>query len=101
MADVTLSVVIPDAHVNTILQMLTEFAGKTMVLKAGGVIEWPFTFVEKQAGETNRAFAERYIKTFIRASARLYSYTKDAQRHASETLAITKPTQSIPDTIVG
>jgi cysteinyl-tRNA synthetase len=100
MANVTLSVTIPDAHVDTVLRMLNNLSGKNLFLRSNGVIEWKFNFDGKQNGETNKAFAERYIKSFIRASVRLNEYTMDAQRHATETLAIAQPAQNVPDEII-
>jgi hypothetical protein len=100
MADVTLNVTIPDAHVATVLRMLNGLADKDLFLRSNGVIEWKFNFIGKQSGETNKAFAERYIKQFIRASVRLNEYKLDAKRHEMETLAITKPAQNVPDEIV-
>lgn len=100
MADVTLSVTIPDAYVTRVLTAISGLADKKLKLKNDGIIEFEFTYLGKQNGETNKAFAKIFLKILVKTAVKLNEFSADVIRYKNDTSAIALPSQNVPDGII-
>ena len=107
MADVTLNIVIPDAHTTRVLAAFTKTAGARIELMAHKHTEnndfnanWSYSYDEQQLGETDKQFAVRVILEQIKALVKLVDYAEDQDRYRTAVSAITPATQDVPDNIV-
>ena len=100
MADVDLTVTIPDAYVIKVLNALQATADRDLMLGAfnsDSPIEWGFKISGQQGGETSKDFGERYIKEFLLAVIRMVEFAQDKNRYDAEIQAVTPPTQDVGD----
>ena len=107
MADVDLTITIPDAHTVRVLDAFTKAAGARIELMAHKHTEnnefnanWSYSYDEQQPGETAKQFAVRVILEQIKALVKLVDYAEDQDRYRTAVAAITPATQDVPDNIV-
>lgn len=106
MADVELTLTIPDAYVSRALAALIATADTDMVLTAQGSNDTPagdfhghyhVRIDEKGVEETNRQFAKRYIRHLVLTVLRLYEQSLDQTRRDNEVTALDPVTVDVPD----
>ena len=104
MADVEITVVIPEAWVADTVEAFTAVAGARidmMAHKSVGDTEfnanWDFTIAPKGESEGAKAFGARFFKELGLAVVRLYQYAKDRDRYRTEVSGIESAHQDVPD----
>ena len=107
MADVNITLTIPDAHVTRVSEAFTKLSGANIHLDAdkdfGGTMftgRWDFMIDPQEGAETTKEFAIRFITDLIKATVKLVDYAEDRERYNTEVAAITKPDEDVPDGIV-
>ena len=107
MADITLNIVIPDAHTQRVLDAFTKAAGARIELMAHKSTEtkefnanWNYSYAEQGDTETAKQFAVRVITEQIKALVRMVDYAEDQDRYRTAVSAIPKAEQDVPDNII-
>lgn len=101
MADVTLTVTIPDAYVQRVIDAVTGYAGDELTLRAErSGPEQRYSYLAKQAGETAVEYGSRFLKEYIRAFVKLYELDMDMSRYNSDVQGVAQPSVNVPDGIV-
>ena len=107
MADVTLAITIPDAHVTQVKNAFDKASGARIDINAHKSTEstefnanWNFTIDPQQSGETVKEFAVRFILEQIKAVVKMVDYAEDQARYRTEVSAITPATQYVSDDII-
>ena len=110
MADVNLTITIPDAQVTRVFDTFTKLADRNIILRTSlSPIEpggrepegsWVLKFSSKLVSETNKQFGIRAILETIRALVKLKEYTEDTQRYHNDVSVVIPPSQNVPDNIV-
>ena len=99
MADVNVTITIPEMYISRIISAFTGYANISLDLSTESG-RWGFSYLPKQTGETNMDFGERVIKNLILALVRCYELDQDYIRYRNAVGAVTPPSQSVPDGIV-
>ena len=104
MADVEITVVIPEAWVDDTVEAFTKVAGSRIDMHAHKSTEasefnanWDFTIAPKGETEGAKAFGARFFKELGLAVVRMYQYAKDRDRYRTEVSEITSAHQDVPD----
>ena len=104
MADVEITVVIPEAWVDDTVEAFTKVAGSRIDMHAHKSTEasefnanWDFTIESKGETEGAKAFGARFFKELGLAVVRMYQYAKDRDRYRTEVSEITSAHQDVPD----
>lgn len=108
MADVILTVTIPDAYVTKTLAAFNTIVGCHMTIEARGhgdpEIEfdgrWDFTILPKQTGENNKQFGERVIRELGKAVLKMVDKAEDETRYRTQVAAVVPPASDVPDNIL-
>ena len=110
MADVDLTITIPDAHTVRVLDAFSKAAGARIELMANKGVgspenpsfnaNWSFSYAEKDASENNKQFAVRTILELIKALVKMVDYAEDQDRYRTEVSAITPANQDVPEDII-
>lgn len=104
-ADVTLSILVPDAYGVRLFDAINTIADKEIILlvqsKPGDSdnysARWDFTIKGKQGGETNQDWAERYTAQMLKASMRLYEYRESEITREAAIAALDPADVNVPD----
>lgn len=101
MADVELSVIIPDEHVSRVVDAFTAYDDMAVetTVRIPGLDKWTWTFPTRN-GDTAKVFGENVLRAFVRAIVRSYEYGLDEERYDTEIDAVDPADQSVPDEIV-
>ena len=105
MADITLTITVPEQYQSRVLEAVTAYAGSNLQLRAKidnseTVDDWAWDYPEQ--GESNaKVFVERVLKNFMLAIVRCYEYGKDVERYKASVTAVEPPSQSVPDVAIG
>lgn len=100
MADLDITITVPEAYIPRVQATFNGLAGMKMKLKnevSGGV---EFVIQPKQVGETNLQFGERFIRQAMRQFVRLFELDTDTDRYKTEVAAVVTPTETVPDDII-
>ena len=107
MADVTLNIVIPDAHTTRVLDAFTKAADARIDMSAHKSTEtkefnanWNYSYAEQGDTETAKQFAVRVIIEQIKALVRMVDYAEDQDRYRTAVAAIPPAVQDVPEDIV-
>ena len=107
MADVDLTITIPDAHTVRVLDAFNKAAGARIELMAHKSVgdtnfnaNWSFQYAEKDASENNKQFAVRAILELTKALVKMVDYAEDQDRYRTEVSAITPANQDVPEDII-
>ena len=104
MADVQITLTIPDAHVQDVIDSFTKNAGAKLEIRAiypdslNG--KWNYTIEPKGAGESLQQFGKRFIKEHIKALLDMDSLTADKEAKAAQHDAIPEPQSSVPSEVI-
>lgn len=100
MPDITLSVTVPDAQVQRVMDAINGRADIDIKLTTDGSPGFTFSYEAKQGGESNLQYGERFVKELIRGLVREYELNVDTLRYETDINAVSQPTQNVPDGIV-
>ena len=107
MADVELTITIPDAHTVRVLDAFTKAAGARIELMAHKSVGdtnfnayWSFEIAPQGESENAKQFAVRVILEQIKALVKLVDYAEDRDRYRTAVAAITPANQDVPEDIV-
>lgn len=105
MADIKLTITIPDAKIPKVAEAFTGMAGKNISISpnvhpAGGSAGWSYSYIPQQGGEGTKAFGERVVFETMRALVRAYFQNKDTSRYAGDVDAVSKPANGVEDDII-
>lgn len=100
MADVVLSITIPDAWRTTTLAAFTAVVGASMTLQSSNGLntQWTFT-IPAQGGLTDRQFCEKVFRELGEAVVNMVDIDADRTRYNTELAALTPPASDVPDNI--
>lgn len=98
MADVDLTVTIPDAWVDRVLTAISNFAGNKIEIRIDGV-SLEFSYAQKGAGESNIEFGKRWLRNLGLYFVKVSELKTDVIRYNNEAAAISEPNQSVPSNI--
>jgi len=103
MADVQLTLTIPDQHVTRVLEAFVGLDDASIKIVVQGTeyeAKWRYTYLPQQPGETTKQFAIRVIRAHIVAMIRVHALKDDIRRYDEAVTAIPIPEQNIPDDII-
>ena len=101
MADIILETKIPSTLASRALDYLNKAAGKNIEINITDLMaRWDFSYQEKQAGETNKQYAERVIRELVKGLMRAIDLAEDSERYNTEVSTLVTPNQDVPDNIV-
>lgn len=103
MADVQITITIPDAWTTKVLDAFQRTSGKNLRLEAHGPdshSDWSFTIGPQGPGESAVAFGKRFITQLGKAVVDMVDYADDRDRYSSEISAIQPPQSDVPEGII-
>jgi hypothetical protein len=109
MADVDLTVTIPDAWQAKVLDAFTQSAGAYLRLEIDKHdpnpenelrAEWQLTIAPKGETETLKQFGQRFLRELGKAVVNAIDKKEDEDRYRSEVSAITPPVSDVPTDIL-
>ena len=107
MADVTLQITIPDAHVTQVKNAFDKAAGARIDMHEHKSTEtqnfnanWNFVVTEQGETETVKEFAVRFILEQIKAVVKMVDFAEDQARYRTEVSAITPASQDVAEDII-
>ena len=103
MANIDITITIPDAHVARVSEAITNLADKQLKVEVnadGFHNRWEYSYEPKQPAESSLQFAQRVVRENIKAIVRLYEYTKDWNRFEAESSAVVQPSQNVPEDVI-
>lgn len=103
MADINLTITIPEEYQETVADAFALASGKPMELSCHGTnydSSWQFNIAPKDGSETMKEFGERFLKELGKAVIRLVDLKEDYDRYTSEINAIDPPEQDVPEDIL-
>ena len=100
MADMLLSITIPDAWTAITLAAFTAITGGTMTLQSSNGLntQWSFT-IPAQGGLTNKQFYEKVFRELGEAVVNMVDIDTDRTRYNTELAALTPPASDVPSDI--
>lgn len=104
MADVQLTLTVPDAYVTRVLAAMNHADGRLVEVSVGDAAigdNYGFTTAIEKGGMGNAEYAKYFIMQLIKTYVRAYEFGVDRVRFESEQAAVTPATQNVPDEIVG
>lgn len=99
MADVNITITVPDAWVSRTLTALNGMAEKKIGINFENAMR-PYEYESKAAEETNIQFAKRVFTDMIKYHIKAYEWNEDYQRFVNESIAITAISEDVPDDIL-
>ncbi|MCK5605733.1 hypothetical protein KAR91_27810 [Candidatus Pacearchaeota archaeon] len=101
MADVELTITAINGHVPLILEAMAHYAEKTLAIEGQSDRSSRFEFTYPAKGsDSNKIWAEKFIKQLVRAVVRMYKLREDTIRYSEDINDVQPPSQSVPDEIV-
>ena len=104
MADVEITVVIPEAWVSDTVEAFTKVAGSHIDIRAHKFIgdvdfngDWSFTIAPKGETEGAKAFGARFFKELGLAIVRLYKFSESRDARRDAVALIPPASQDVPD----
>ena len=102
MADIELTITAKSDHVQRIMDAFNGYADTPLKITADKnnmfqIFNWDY---DEKGSDTNKQFAERIIKEFLRAFVRCYELGLDTERYNTDVSNVTPPSQTVPDEIV-
>ena len=61
---------------------------------------WNFSYLPKQEGESQKEFAQRFVKTIFKAFVKLYDYAEDQDRYRTDVSGITPASEDVPEDVI-
>ena len=100
MADMILSITVPDAWVARTLAAFTEIAGATATLQSSNGLntQWHFT-MPSQGGLSDSAFCKKIFCELGEAIVNMADIDADQARYNAEVAGLTPPASDVPDDI--
>jgi hypothetical protein len=102
MADVDLTITIPDVYLTKVITAFTLTAGADIrleIVKDDIRSEWQFV-IDPQGDDTLMQFGQRFIRELGKAVVNAVSKREDETRYKAEISAITLPTSDVPTDIL-
>ena len=110
MADVILTIAVPDAMVTRTLNAFNAIADTHITIEARGSQDmpdgsdsnghWDFRITPKAAEETHKQFGERVLRELGKAVINMVDKAEDDVRYKTEVAAIALPASDVPDNIL-
>ena len=100
MADLNITITIPESYIPRVQATFTGLSGVEMNLKndiSGGI---DFIIEPKQSGETNIQFGTRFIRQSMLQFVRLFELDLDTERYKTSIAAVATPAESVPPDII-
>ena len=99
MADINLSLVVKDSHLTRVFDALSGYASASIDFRIDRGEEHNWAYLP-QGADTNKQWAERFLRQLVRAFVRCYELNTDIDRYKTELDSVSPPSQSVPDGIV-
>ena len=108
MADVNVTITIPDAWVTKVLAAFNTIADTHMTIEARGSGDpatefdgrWDFWIAPKGPGETNIQFGQRVLRELGKAVVSMVDKAEDDVRYRTEIAAVVPPASDVPTDIL-
>jgi len=105
MADIELTIRIPDAYITRTIDAFTGVAGARIDLMAHNPetefnANWNFTISPKDDAEPLKSFGERFLRELGLAVIRMWDYAEDQDRYRTAVSTIPSAAQDVPDDIL-
>lgn len=101
MADVQLTITAKNGYVPLILEAMAHYADKPLLIE--GLMDskshFEFSYPAK-GGDSNKVWAEKFIKQLVRSIVRMYKLREDSIRYSGDIDSVALPLQDVPDEIV-
>ena len=103
MADVILTITIPDAMVTRTLDAFNTITDTHMTIEArrddfDG--RWDFHILPKDTGETNKQFGQRVLRELGKAVINMVDKAEDETRYRTEVAAVVPPVSDVPEDVL-
>lgn len=98
MADINITITIPDAWITRVQDALTGQVNENISIEFGNS-HIRYTYEEKGT-DTWIQFAERVFKEHLKNQIKVYELSIDSIRYTDEIRAITQPIEDVPDDIL-
>jgi hypothetical protein len=98
MADVNITITIPDARKTRVFDAFTSLGDKTIELEGVGVIK-TFIIPGKSGSETNREFAKRFIRRAMWQFVRLWEQSEKDGAYVSNIESVTREIEDVPEDV--
>jgi hypothetical protein len=99
MADVDITITVPDAWVSRTLDALNGMAGKNIRIEFDRALK-EYMYDAKDGSETNPQFAARAFREMIKQHIKAYELNEDYIRYRSDMGDILAPSESVPEDIL-
>lgn len=97
MADVSITITIPDAHTTRVQEAFTNLSDSRLTLN-NGIMSIEFSIAGKTPTENNIQFAQRFIRTALKQFVRLNEKRTDLEdRYKPAVEAVPLPQESVPE----
>ena len=109
MADINITLTIPDEHVAIAWEAINAYCDTLMTLTARGHSDPPEEVLNIHSGvhidaktgeETNKEFAERWLAEYTKAAIKGYWLADDTKRYQEDVAAVDPPTQSVDESVI-
>jgi hypothetical protein len=109
MADVPLTITVPDARVTRVLNAFNKIADTHMMIEARGSspnptndfdARWDFRIAAKTTEETNIQFGQRVLRELGKAVVNMVDKAEDDKRYRTEVASVVPPVSDVPDDIL-
>jgi len=109
MADVPLTIIVPDAWIIKVLDAFNKIAGTHMTIEARGSnpepsldfdARWDFRIDAKGVSETNTEFGQRVLRELGKAVINMVDKAEDETRYRTEISAILPPVSDVPTDVL-
>jgi len=108
MADIPLTIIVPDAWATKVLNAFNKIADTHMTIEARGSGDpatefdgrWDFRIAPKGAGENNLQFGQRVLRELGKAVVNMVDKAKDEKRYRTEIAAVVPPVSDVTDNVL-
>lgn len=103
MADIDVTITIPDIHVARVIAAFVQVGGSELTFQAndnaGFASSYSVDMPEKGA-DSSLVFGKKFIKSLILGAVKVSEQYDEDTRYANEVAVITPPTVNVPDTVI-
>lgn len=109
MADVVLTITIPDAMIARTLAAFNKIAGTHVMIEARGSnpdpaqdfdARWDFRIEPQQVGETPKQFGQRVLRELGKAVINMVDKAEDDVRYRTQVAAVVPPASDVPEDVL-
>lgn len=105
MADIIVSITIPEGYAGKVLNAFNKVAGTHLGIESDNMennfhCRWDFQINPKAPSETNIQFGQRVFREFGKAIINMVDKAEDDIRYRNEIAAITAPHSDVPNNIL-